>query len=156
MAQFTHLSREHQENILGHPYCLWVGVLIKHKSFICKLCLSVGVCPWLFLHSKKAIQLCCLLCLIFKIIFYFWYLRIFQTKYFPSSILLGNFHIYLSHTVCNWLIEDFFHHCLFWTFIFYQMYLTGTIYCISVNVPDLASWLCDVTKVADDVMKTDS
>nr|XP_029510126.1 calcium/calmodulin-dependent 3',5'-cyclic nucleotide phosphodiesterase 1C-like [Oncorhynchus nerka] len=22
MAQFTHLSREHQENILGHPYCL--------------------------------------------------------------------------------------------------------------------------------------
>ena len=60
-------SHTYQENI---PY-LWSGRLNKHKCLVYKLCLSVGVCPWLFLHSKKAIQLCCLLCLIFKIIFTF-------------------------------------------------------------------------------------
>jgi hypothetical protein len=36
-------SHTYQENIPGHPYCLWSGGVTKHKYFVCKLCLSVGV-----------------------------------------------------------------------------------------------------------------
>jgi hypothetical protein len=40
-------SSTYQEDIPGHPYCLWSGGLMKHKCFVCKWCLSFVVCPWL-------------------------------------------------------------------------------------------------------------
>ena len=46
-------SHTYQENIPGHPYCFWSGGLTKHTCFICKGCLSVGVCPWLSVNSKN-------------------------------------------------------------------------------------------------------
>ena len=49
----THNSHTYQENIPGHPYCLWSGGLSKHKCLVCKLCLSFGVCPWLSVHFKN-------------------------------------------------------------------------------------------------------
>jgi hypothetical protein len=44
-------SQTYQENIPCHPYCYWSGELTKHKCFICKWCLSVGVCPWLSVNK---------------------------------------------------------------------------------------------------------
>ena len=40
-------SHTYQENIPGHPYCLWSGGLTKHKCFICK-CYKCKKACWAF------------------------------------------------------------------------------------------------------------
>jgi hypothetical protein len=49
LSSTGHWSNSHtyQENVAGPPYCLTSGGLTIHKCFLCKWCLSLGVCPWL-------------------------------------------------------------------------------------------------------------
>ena len=95
MVQFTHLSIEHPWSSSG---------LITHTCFVCKLCLNVGVCPWLSVNQKNKKMVpsgllnkgnwkkCILLLLMLKYI-----LNQILLDFYSSGILLGNFHFYFSN-----------------------------------------------------------
>ena len=76
-------------------YALGDSQNTKNTCFLHKLCLSVPLA--IFKYKSKKMMPPGLLN-IRNLYFYFWYLSIFKTKYFnSSSILLGDFHLYLSH-----------------------------------------------------------
>ena len=84
LSRTEQLSNSHtyQENIPGHPYCIWSGGLTKHKCFICT---CVRECapgyPYIY-KTRKSFHLVWLIKGIWNdLYFYFWYLSIFITKY---------------------------------------------------------------------------
>ena len=116
-------SCTYQQNIPGHLYCLWSGGLTKHTCFVCKWCLSVGVCLWLSVNKIKTRKWSHLVCLIrhFKLfILLLWILKyilaititfdtllnIFKTKYlktFTQVVFYWVTHFYLSHFLFRYL-----------------------------------------------------
>ena len=102
-------SDTYQENIPGYPYCLGSGGLTKHKCFICKLCLSVGGCPWPSVKKKLNTGLLNIRNLKWFILLLL-ILSIFKTKYFKT----------FTQVVFYWVTFTFTRVIFFWYLYFYS------------------------------------